>query len=142
MHSALIFKVQDKRDGRKILELLFEPHDVFLMQYIHAVKRTPYTNIFKVDSESNIILSGTVYESEGGGFPVAGDGIFSVSDGTFRMDEMNRFIGILRLRVSPVSQETLLVSNAEVPLYKLVPEGTLIEIKVSKAWLWSFRGGL
>jgi hypothetical protein len=102
------------------------------------VVRTSYCHIYKVDAEGNIILSAAEYESGGGGFPVTGDGVFSFVDGKFRMNEMNRFIGILRFRVSPISQETLLVSNAEIPLYRLVPEGTLIEIKVSRAWVWSF----
>ena len=140
--SVLIFEVRDQRKGRNILQLVFKPRDVFSLQTIHSVAKTPYSHIFKIDTEGNIVLSEAVFESGGGGFPVTGDGEYSFVDGKFRMSEINRFVGILRFRVSPVSRETLLVSNAEVPLYKLVPEGTLIQIKVSKAWVWPFLNSL
>jgi hypothetical protein len=48
------------------------------------------------------------------------------------VDQMNRFVGELRFRVSPLSKETLIVSHREFPLYQMVPEGTLVELKVKK----------
>ncbi len=140
--SVLLFEVRDQRNNHTIVQLLFQPQDVFYLQTIHSVVLTPYTHIYKVDAEGNIILSGAEYISGGGGFPNTGDGVFSISDGKFQMNEMNRFIGKLRFRVSPISQEKLIVSNAEIPLYKFVPEGTLIEIRVFKTWLWSYRNWL
>jgi hypothetical protein len=139
VRRILIFEVWDLRNSRVLVRVFFQPDDTFSLQSIHSVQLTPYTHIFKVDAEGNIVLSQAVFESEGAGFPVYGDGTLSIVDGKFHMDQMNRFIGVLRFRVSPVSKETLCVSNAELPLYKLVPEGTSIEIKVSKAWVWSFQ---
>lgn len=129
---VFVLEVNDYHNDRNILQLTINPHEVFYLKTIHSVGLTPYIHIYKIDKEGNIILSGVIFESGGGGFPVPGDGVFSIKDGKFLMDKMNRFIGKLHFRVSPVSKETLLISNIELPLYKMVPEGTLIEIKISK----------
>jgi hypothetical protein len=134
--TVWIFEAQDKQSGRKIIQLPFDPQDFFYLQTIHSVAKTRYTHIFKIDKKGNIILHGAVFQSGGGGFPVTGDGNFTLTEGKFHIDEMNRFIGILSFRVSPVSQETIRVSNIEIPLYQLVPEGTLIEIKIFRERLW------
>ena len=129
---GFILEIWDKKNEQKIVQLPIQPREVFYIKTIHSLALTPYTHIYKFDEEGNIILSGAIFESGGGGYPVTGDGVFSAADGKFRMDQMNRFVGKLRFRVSPVSQETFSLGDLEIPLYKRVPEGTLIEISISK----------
>ncbi|MCX5908438.1 MAG: DUF1850 domain-containing protein [Deltaproteobacteria bacterium] len=102
------------------------------LRTIHSLALTPYTHIYRFDQEGNLILSEAIFESGGGGFPEKGDGAWSVVDGKFHVDQINRFIGKLRFRVSPLSRETLIVSDREFPLHQMVPEGTLIELRVGK----------
>ena len=125
-------EARDHYNGRELFQLLVKPHEIFYLQTIHSVYLTPYTHIYFVDEEANIILSGAIFESIGGGFPVIEDGVFSIKNGKFHVENMNRFIGKLRFRVSPISREALFVSGIEFLLYKMVPEGTLIEIRISK----------
>jgi hypothetical protein len=129
---GFILEICDKRNEQKIIQLPIQSQEVFYIRTIHSLALTPYTHIYKFDEEGHIILSGAIFESGGGGYPVTGDGVFSVVDGKFRMDQMNRFVGKLRFRVSPVSQETFSLGDLEIPLYQRVPEGTLIEISISK----------
>ena len=106
--------------------------ELIYLHTIHSLALTPYTHIYKFDEDGNLILSGAIFESGGGGYPEKGDGVWSMVDGKFRVDQINRFVGKLRFRVSPLSKETLIVSNKEFPLYQMVSEGTLVELKVYK----------
>lgn len=127
-----VLEVQDYRNDRNLLQLRIPPQELIYLRTIHSLALTPYTHIYRFDEEGNLILSSAVYESGGGGFPDSGDGVLSVVDGKFHMDHINRLVGKLRFRVSPLSRETLIVSGVEFPLYQVVPEGTLLELKVSK----------
>lgn len=128
--AMFLLEVQDIRQKRNLLQLKIPAQELIYLQTIHSLALTPYTHIYKFDEEGNLILTGAIFESGGGGFPDSGDGVLSVVGGKFRMDHMNRFVGKLRFRVSPLSRETLIVSGVEYPLYQMVPEGTLIELKV------------
>jgi hypothetical protein len=130
--SGFILEVWDKKKEHKIIQLPIQSQEVFYLKTIHSLALTPYTHIYKFDEEGNIILSGAVFESGGGGYPVTGDGVLSIENGKFRVDHINRFVGKLLFRVSPISRETLSVSGVEILLYIQVPEGTLIEVKISK----------
>ena len=130
--TMFVLEAQDIRQERNLLQLKIPPQELIYLRTLHSLALTPYIHIYKFDEEGNLILTGAIFESGGGGFPEQGDGKWSLVDGKFRMDQMNRFVGNLRFRVSPVSQETLIVSQREYALYRMVPEGTLLEIKVSK----------
>ena len=99
------------------------------LKTIHSVSLRPYSHLFKVDGDGNIILDQAIYDSAGGGYPVFGDGTFRIESNKFIMENMNRFIGVLYLRVSPVSKETLIISGTAYPIYSEIPEGTLIVIR-------------
>ncbi len=128
--AMFLLEVQDIRQKRNLLQLRIPSQELIHLRTIHSLALTPYTHIYKFDEEGNLILAGAIFESGGGGFPEKGDGVWSMVDGKFRVDQINRFVGTLRFRVSPLSRETLLVTEGEFPLYRMVPEGTLIELKV------------
>jgi hypothetical protein len=127
-----VLEVLDFRQDRSLLRLKISAGDEIHLRTIHSLALTPYTHIYTFDNEGNLTLSGAIFESGGGGFPEGGDGVWSVVDGKFRVDQINRFVGKLRFRVSPLSRETLVVSSREFPLYEMVPEGTLVELKVCR----------
>ena len=125
-------EVRDPHGERNLLQLEIPAGEWIQIRTIHSLALTPYTHIYKFDEEGNLILSTAIFESGGGGFPEKGDGVWSVVEGKFHVDQINRFVGKLRFRVSPLSRETLIVSNREFPLHQMVPEGTLIELKVCR----------
>jgi hypothetical protein len=127
-----VLEVRDYKNDRNLLQVEIPSQELIYLRTIHSLALTPYTHIYKFDEDGNLILSGAIFESSGGGFPEKGDGVWSVVNGKFRVDQMNRFVGELRFRVSPLSKETLIVSHREFPLYQMVPEGTLVELKVKK----------
>lgn len=127
-----ILEVADARSQRELLHLRIPGGESISIQTIHSLALTPYTHIYRFDDQGNLTLSSAIFESGGGGYPEAGDGVWSRVDGKFRVDRIDRFVGKLRFRVSPVSQETLIVSRREFALYRMVPEGTLVELRVSR----------
>jgi hypothetical protein len=127
-----VLEVKDYKNNRNLLQLKVPSREFIYLRTIHSLALTPYTHIYRFDEEGNLFLSGAIFESGGGGFPEEEDGVWSVVDGKFRVDQMNRYVGVLRFRVSPLSKETLIVSHKEFPLYRMVPEGTLVELKVYK----------
>lgn len=127
-----VLEVRDHKNDRSLLRVEVSSQERIYLRTLHSLALTPYTHIYKFDADGNLILSGAIFESGGGGFPEKGDGVWSVVGGKFRVDQIDRFVGKLRFRVSPLSKETLIVSNREFPLYTRVPEGTLVELRVSK----------
>ena len=139
VQPALVLEVRNVRDDRSVVKLLLQFTTEFRIQSIHSVQLTPYIHIYRVNPDGGIVLTGAIFESEGVGLPAYEDGKFSIDNGKFRMDEMDRFLGVLRFRVSPLSEETLVVSNAKIPLYTMVPEGTSMEIKAVRTWMVSYE---
>jgi hypothetical protein len=127
-----IVKAMIPSDGRILFQVPVQPQDPICLRTIHSLALTPYAHFYRFDEDGNLILTRAEYESGGGGYPESGDGVFSVVNGKFRMDRINRFIGVLRFRVSPVSRETLILADWEFPLYQMAPEGTLVEVSVGK----------
>ena len=122
----------EKKTGRTLLSVEMNGNDRIELRTIHSVSLRPYSHIFKVDGDENIILDQAIYDSAGGGYPVLGDGTFRFENNKFIMENMNRFIGVLYLRVSPVSKETLIVSGTAYPIYSEIPEGSLIVIRAHR----------
>jgi len=139
VQPAMVLEVRNVRDDRSVVKLLLQPPPEFRIQSIHSVQLTPYTHIYRVNPDGGIVLTEAIFESEGVGLPAYEDGKFSVENGKFKMEGMNRFLGVLRFRVSPVSQETLVVSNLKIPLYTIFPEGTPMEIKAFRTWMVSYK---
>ena len=103
------------------------------MRTIHSLALTRYVQVYRITEQGEIMLSGAIYESEGGGFPALGDGILTKKDGKYYMDKMDRLIGgTWRFRVSPFSQETFIYREVEVPLFRILPEGTVVLIRIEK----------
>jgi hypothetical protein len=127
-----VLEVRDYKNDRNLLQVGIPSQELIYLQTLHSLALTPYTHIYKFNEDGNLILSGAIFESGGGGFPEKGDGVWSMVGGKFRVDQMNRYVGQLRFRVSPHSKETLIVSHREFLLYQMVPEGTLVELRVKK----------
>jgi hypothetical protein len=127
-----ILKAMIPSDGRILFQVPVKPQESICLRTIHSLSLTPYAHYYRFNEEGNLILTRAEYESGGGGYPESGDGVFSVVNGKFRMDRIDRFIGLLRFRVSPVSKETLILADREFPLYQMVPEGTLVEVSVGQ----------
>jgi len=123
--------ITEQSSQTTILRCRVRPGDVFQMRTIHSLALTRYVQLYRINENGEIILSGAIYESEGGGFPGIADGVISKKDGKIFMDKMDRLIGKnWRFRVSPLSQETFVYSNIEFPIFKLLPEGTLVIMRV------------
>ena len=127
-----VLRAVEPGKARVLVQLPVQPQDQICLRTIHSLALTPYAHYYRFDEDGNLILTSAEYESGGGGYPETGDGVFSVVNGKFRMDRIDRFIGRLRFRVSPVSKETLILSGREFPLYQMVPEGTSVEVSVGK----------
>jgi hypothetical protein len=129
--ESFTLTITEQSSQTVMLRCRVHPGDEFQMRTIHSLALTRYVQIYRVNENGEIILSGAIYESEGGGFPIITDGVISKNDGKIFMDKMDRLIGkTWRFRVSPLSQETFIYSNIEFPIFKLLPEGTLVIMRV------------
>ena len=94
------------------------------INFIHSVQKTPVIEELEFNGE-NFILLRTKYKSHGVGLPfMESDGKFFESDGWFIMDDMNRPIKNLSLRIGLGTK--IILNGVEYKLYKKFPIGTTI----------------
>ena len=117
-------KIITSADAKKNLPLT--------INFIHSVQKTPVIEELEFDGE-NFILLRTKYKSHGVGLPfLESDGNFREENGIFIMDDMNRKIKNLELRVGLGTQLTIILDGKEFKLYEIFPAGTRIIIEKRK----------
>ena len=95
-----------------------------VINFIHSGQKTPVIEELEFNGE-NFILLRTKYKSHGVGLPfMESDGKFFESDGWFIMDDMNRPIKNLSLRIGHGTK--IILNGVEYKLYKKFPIGTKI----------------
>jgi hypothetical protein len=110
--------------------------EAFSLRFIHSVERTPVLEKFQVDSQNNLLLFATEYESYGVGLPfLASEGHFTIQNGHFIL-EMNRVFPSISLRTWPEGQLTLTVKNQQYRLHQMLPSGSVVRLS---AGTWFLR---
>lgn len=80
----------------------------FSIRYIHSVELSPVTEYFTLDKTGAVVLTGTRYHGFGAGLPTdAGEGTFARDGGAFVISGLQRTIGELRVRLSPINEYTV-----------------------------------
>jgi hypothetical protein len=108
--------------------------EAFSLRFIHSVERTPVLEKYQVDSQNNLLLFATEYESFGVGLPfLASEGHFIAKDGHFIL-EMNRVFPSINFRTWPEAQLTLTVKNQQYRLHQMLPSGSVVRLSAG-TWL-------
>ncbi len=106
--------------------------DEFVVKWIHSVELTPWEEIFRIDSENNIILDRTRFQQFGAGVPDFAGKTVEIKDGYITYGEINQEIPLLPYGISSFAEHTFVFKDSEYKLYKLVPDGDRINIYTEK----------
>lgn len=127
-YEEKIFVIAETGSEEKIITSVNAEKDLPLtIKFIHSVQKTPVTEELKFNGKEFVLLR-TKYKSHGVGLPfMNSDGDFSIEDGFFVMDNMNRQIKRLELRTGTGTKHTINLAGQEIKLYEEVPPGTKIK---------------
>ena len=99
------------------------------IEFTHSVQRTPVVEELEYRTGSFILLR-TKYKSQGVGLPFdASDGTFHRDGEWFVMDDMNRRVPNLELRLGKGTRLTITLGGRKFEVYKKFPLGTKIIVK-------------
>ncbi|WP_338625495.1 DUF1850 domain-containing protein [Selenomonas sp. TAMA-11512] len=104
--------------------------------FIHSVQRTKVSEHLIVNERlDGFCLNETEYSSFGFGLPfLTSDGSFSITEQGFSLRDMNRPIPHLSLRPGVGTELTLCIDSERYPLYRLVPLGSRVDVKILKGY--------
>lgn len=119
-------------EGKVLTAVKAEKGLAFSTRFIHSVQKTPVEEYFTVnDKTDGFVLHSTKYQSFGVGLPfLTTDGSFRREADWFIMEGMERQLPDLTLRPGIGTELTLHVANDEFPLYKMVPLGTPVTLRI------------
>ena len=119
-------------DGKILLSTSAETGEQFSTRFIHSVQKTPIEEFFVVnDNCDGFVLKSTRYQSFGVGLPfLESDGIFRREGDYFIMDNLNRPIKNLDLRLGLGTELSITIKGQTLPLYEIVPLGSLVRISI------------
>lgn len=121
-----------------LLTFKVEEGDEFIVKWIHSVELTPWEEIFRIDSNNNIILDRTRFQQFGAGVPDFAGKTVEIKDGYITYGEINQKIPLLPYGISNFAKHTLVFNDVEYPLYELVPDGDRINIYTEKISLLKY----
>lgn len=108
------------------------PGDNFSTLYIHSVEKTLVKEIFVIDNQYRIILSETQVSSSGAGLPsqIFGEEQFLLKDGKFIINNINKFLPFIPLKVGKTSHNIFFFKEEMMDLSSLIGDGVVyIQIK-------------
>lgn len=115
--------------------LSFPTHggDAFSIRFIHSVQKTPVVENLEVDAaEKGFALVSTQYQSFGVGLPfLAEEGDFAQEGDYFVFRHMQRKFPQLSLRTGVGTRLTILYKGVEYPVYRQLPAGSRIDLKIA-----------
>lgn len=110
-----------------------EPETIFSLRYRHSVSGSLVTGSFLISDRNKIEPISTEYTSFGPGLPLDRWESYKIEEGlvTVYHDEEPR--EVIRLWVSSDTEETLIINEVEIPLYKSEVSHLLLEIRVDQS---------
>jgi len=128
-----ILEIIDYSTKKIIFSRRVAPGDNFSTLYIHSVEKTPVKEIFVIDNQYRIILSETQVSSSGAGLPsqIFGEEQFLLEDGSFIINNINRFLPFIPLKVGKNSHNTFFFKETIIDLSSIIGDG-LVYIRINK----------
>lgn len=128
-----ILEIIDYSTKKIIFSRRVAPGDNFSTLYIHSVEKTPVKEIFIIDNQYRIILSETQVSSSGAGLPsqIFGEEQFLLEDGNFIINNINRFLPFIPLKVGKNSHNTFFFKETIIDLSSVIGDG-LVYIRIRK----------
>jgi hypothetical protein len=104
--------------------------DEFVLEYTHSVHKTPVKDYYTVTDDGQMILVKSAFSTFGAGMPYESEYEFSVEDGFFVINSIDRTVDSFLMRIVPLADHRLVMGNQTIYLNDLVPTGTLILVSI------------
>lgn len=135
--TQLVVALLPERGEKQCLDLRFCGE--WQMEFKHSYELTQWRDYFKVNGADDMVLTHTIYQSQGCGFPFsAAEGKFeALPDGHFKLT-LNRPYKIINMRPAVQASPKILHDGTVYDLCELFGHGTLLTIKAEpryRYWL-------
>ena len=104
--------------------------DEFVLEYTHSVHKTPVKDYYAVTDNGQMLLIKTAFSTFGAGMPYESQYEFSIEDGFFVINSINRPVESFLMRIVPLADHRLVLEDQTIYLNDLVPTGTLILVSI------------
>lgn len=108
------------------------PSTCFEVRWMHSVELLPWEEHFEVDEAYNIILASTRFKAYGAGVPDYGGKKTIIKDGYIQYIDINLKMPNLIYGISGFAKHTFIYKEREIPLYKIVEDGTPVKLQIKK----------
>jgi len=120
--------IEDPRCGTTLHAIPVEPGDIFSLQYIHSVTKSPVEGTFMLTENGKIKPLTTSYTTHGIGLPVERYLNFKIEDGLITVYHEEEPRENIRLWATDLSRETIYLNDQRYPLFTLSDSNLLVEI--------------
>lgn len=131
-NDVLFLTVTDSHSGKVYQELEVKQGHFFVLRYRHSVSGSIVKGTFLIVEDELIEPVSTEYSSFGPGLPLDSFEIYKIEDGVITVYHDEEPREKIKLWVSSYTEETLLVNELEIPLFKPEVSHLLLEIRVVK----------
>lgn len=115
------------------------PDTKFQLSFIHSVHHTPVYETYEITQDNKLVLKETKFYSLGVGMPYSDEGGTLINnDGEFIL-QFSRQFDNLYLRVSPIPQHAIEISNQKYSLLEFAAPEERINIYASDKWILKKR---
>ncbi len=104
--------------------------DQFILEYTHSVHKTLVKDYFRITDDRNIVLTKTAFSTLGAGMPYETEYEFIIEDGFFVIENIDRSVDSIMLRIVPIADHRLVLADQIVSMNDLVSPGTLIAVTI------------
>jgi len=130
--SVSVLTLEHFQNDSIVMTFKVDEKDEFIVKWIHSVELTPWEEIFRIDSENNIVLDRTRFQQFGAGVPDFAGKTVEIKDGYITYGEIDQKIPLLPYGISDFAEHTFVFKDKEYKLYKMVPDGDRINIYTEK----------
>jgi hypothetical protein len=134
-HSAYRLVLQNADTGEIYASYPMEPGDVFSVEFIHSVNRSPVRDFYEIRPDGDIYVIQTNYYGFGAGVQTElnpGERLEYGDDGSMQVKNINIRIPALIYIVGTVSDHTLFISGTQVSLRELCGKNSKVAFVVSR----------
>lgn len=107
--------------------------DEVVISFMHSVEKVPVIDGYVVGADGKLLLKYGKYGSMSAGLPSdVSNNITYTDDGFFLIDNIDRPMEEVLMRVCVIPRYNISISGEKYPLYEMVSDGTLVSIKIEK----------
>jgi hypothetical protein len=125
-------EISDPRNEISYYSIPVSPGDRFTLSYRHSVSGSEVSGIFQLTGDGKIRPMTTTFSSFGPGLPLDSYEIYSIENGMITVFHEEEPRDEIRIWVTPMTEETIIISNHKYPLYRFAEDQKLFKINLAR----------